>query len=142
MKWGYGTDRSGRRSLDFTLPLITSQSHEAESRRRTARVAVVVPIVVTGRDANDEAFEEETHTTGLSGYGASIVLSRQLKPQQEIVIARQNSSAKATCRVAYERGGQEHGHLYGVAFVDPAVDLWGVRDLLTEAQSAAQLKPA
>ena len=97
-------------------------------------------IHVAGQDVKGEAFEEETRTRDLSGYGASIILNRQLKPGQEIVISRENKSREATCRVVYELTRQEGIHVYGVAFVDPAADLWGVCKLLTEAVAASRPK--
>ena len=133
LKWGGGSPHIGRRSLDFALPPDAHLFRGPESRRRTERFPLVLPIHVTGQDAKGEAFAEDTHTKQLSGYGASIVLNRQLRPEQEIVIRRENRSQEATCRVVYEVERVEAKHIYGVAFVNPSVDLWGVCNLLTEA---------
>ncbi len=112
---------------------ITGVPPGVEQQRRTERVTLVVPILVTGQDVDGKAFEEETHTSQISGYGASVVLRRQVRPGQEIVISREDKSRMATCRVVYEMDRREGVHTYGVTFVDQTVDFWGVCDLLTEA---------
>ena len=139
-KWGVGVDRSGRRSMEYALPA-NAPLFRGPSRRRTERLSLAVPIRVTGTDMKGEAFDEETRTKQLSGYGASIILSRLLQAGQEIIISRDNPARSAACRVAYELSrSEEEKHVYGVAFVDPRVDLWGVCNLLTEALAAP--KPA
>ena len=125
--------RTSRRSLAFTLPPGARLFREGVNARRTERVNLSVPILVTGVDANGEKFEESTHTVTISGYGASILLHRAVKPPQEITIHRVDKSRDANVRVLHELAKSEAGHLYGVAFVDPAADLWGACQLLTEA---------
>jgi len=83
-----------------------------------------VPILVTGSDPSGEKFEESTHTMTVSGYGASIVLNHEVKLGQEITVRRVDKSREASVRVLYELARSPKGHLYGGAFIDPAVDLW------------------
>jgi len=128
LRWGAALEHFWRRGGEYTLP-----PHVNGQKRRTERLSLVVPIQVTGKDVNGVAFEEDTHTQVISGYGASVVLSCQLNPGQEIVISRENKLRMATCRVVYELEPREGKHLYGVTFVDPSVDIWGVCNLLTEA---------
>jgi hypothetical protein len=93
-----------------------------------------VPIFVSGEDVSGEKFEKSAHTVTLSGHGASIDLSHRLSPGQEITIRRVDKSRQAIARVLHTIARSERGNLYGVAFIDPAADLWGVCKLLTEAQ--------
>ncbi len=74
-----------------------------------------------------------THTITLSGYGASILLIRQVKAGSQINIQRADKSREAVVRVLHELSKSDEGYTYGVCFVDPAVDLWGACQLLTEA---------
>jgi hypothetical protein len=135
LKWGTGVEHFWRRGGVYTLP-----PNVGREKRRTERLSLVVPIHVSGQDVSGEAFEEETHTKNISGHGASIVLNRQLRPGQEIVISRGNKPQMATCRVVYEMERREGIHTYGVTFVDPSADIWGVCNLLTEAMAAAKPK--
>lgn len=129
---GKGT-RSSRRSLDFGLPKDAHLFRQAGPPRRTERVNLSVPIIVSGLDAKGEQFAELTHTITLSGYGASILLIRQVKAGSQINIQRADKSREAVVRVLHELSKSDEGYTYGVCFVDPAVDLWGACQLLTEA---------
>jgi len=131
LRYAVGIGHTGRPSLEYTLPAGVGVFSGKASRRRTERVQLALPITVSGQDVADETFVEETHTKDLSGYGAAVVLSRQLRPGQQIVIKRE--TREATCRVVYEFSRTEGNHVYGVAFLDPAADLWGVCKLLTDA---------
>lgn len=132
---GKGT-RSSRRSLDFSLPKDAHLFRQTGPPRRTERVYLSVPIMVSGLDVKGEQFTESTHTVTLSGYGASILLRRQLKSASQINIQRLDKSREAVVRVLHELSKSDEGYLYGVCFVDPAVDLWGACQLLTEALHA------
>jgi hypothetical protein len=136
LKFGGGFQHYGRGSVEIAMPPNAHLLRTSDSRRRTERLLVLVPIHVSGQDVSGVAFEDDTTTRNISGYGASVILSRQLRPGQEIVISRENRVRTGTCRVVYEMERREGKHLYGVVFVDPNVDLWGVRDLLTEALPA------
>ncbi len=138
VKLGEGGRHFGQGSSDLALPPNLHLFGGPESRRKSERIYIVLPIRVTGQDVSGEAFEEDTRTRNISGFGASIFLSRQLRPGQEIVISRENESRRATCRVVYEMERREGTHIYGLAFVDPNVDIWAVRELLTEALAVPQ----
>ena len=134
--------RTSRRSLSFALPPGARLFREGGPVRRTERVNLAVPILVTGVDANGEKFEETTHTVTISGYGASIILRHMVKPPEEILIHRIDKSRDAHVRVLHELARTAEGNLYGVAFVDPSADLWGACQLLTEALQKSANKEA
>lgn len=75
-KWGVGFEHFLAHRGSALAPNVMQA---IENKRRTERLSLVVPIHVTGQDVKGEAFEEETQTKELSGYGALIVLSRQLR---------------------------------------------------------------
>lgn len=135
LRLGAGVEHFWRRSGEYNLP-----PDVGGQKRRTERLSLVVPIHVSGQDVSGAAFEEETNTQVISGYGALVVLNRQLKPGQEIIISRENKSRMATCRVVYEMERREGKHVYGVTFVDPSVDIWGVCNLLTEVMPSPMPK--
>jgi hypothetical protein len=124
------------------LPPSARVLHEGRPPRRTERVNISVPIFVTGEDTSGEKFEKSAHTVTLSGHGASIDLSHRLSAGQDITIQRLDKSRQAIARVLHTIARSEKGNLYGVAFVDPAVDLWGMCKLLTEAQEDAVARDA
>src|SRR5579872_3298069 len=106
--------RTSRRSLSFTLPEGAHLLRSAGPPRRTERINLAVPILVTGVDARGEKFSESTCTVTISGYGASIILKRVVKPAEEILIQRIDKSHEANARVLHELSRSEEGHVYGV----------------------------
>src|SRR5712692_1049638 len=106
--------------------------------RRSDRVSLAVPIRVTGTDVNGEVFSEEGKTIVVSRHGATICLDRMLAPQQEIVIRYLGTGEEAEFRVVGEIAGGSKSHVYGVALVDPATELWRITfPPLTESEKAA-----
>ena len=53
-------------------------------RRRSMRVLLSVPIVVSGKTANNEDFKEETRTLVVNAHGALIALAAQVVAQQTL----------------------------------------------------------
>ncbi len=100
----------------------------AGKRRRSDRVSLSLPIVVSGTDiAGGSDFVENARTQLVSRTGATIVLSRVLGPEQTIFIRCLASQKEAEVRVVGQLGIQLDCHIYGVAVLNPEVELWGVR---------------
>ena len=57
-------------------------------RRRSMRVLLSVPIVVSGKSADNKDFQEETRTLVVNAHGALISLAAPVKSQQAVRIAR------------------------------------------------------
>ena len=131
--WGRNYRFTGR-SAAFVLPPSLGLRKGAGAARRTERVDLEVPILVTGENPKGEKFNESTRTHTISGYGGAIVLKQVVKPGQEILISRADKSRSANARVLHELARSKEEHLYGVAFVDPEADLWDACELLTEAK--------
>jgi chemotaxis receptor (MCP) glutamine deamidase CheD len=68
-------------------------------RRRTARVALCVDLIVRGEMQGDGAFEAETHTLSVSGYGGMMVLDQAVTIGQKLMVTNANSGQKAECTV-------------------------------------------
>lgn len=132
LKWGTGEHFAEPRN-PFSLPQNIPAFRKEGPPRRTERVLLSLPVLVTGQDVSGNSFSEETRTTTISGYGAGVVSNRRLKPGQEIVISRPAESRHANCHVVWEGKGEKGSYVYGVAFTEPTADLWGVCKLLAEA---------
>lgn len=110
----------------------------SRSKRKSDRVSLSLPIVVSGTDlAGGRDFVENARTQLVSRTGATIVLSRVLGPEQTIFIRCGATQKEAEARVVGQLGIQLDCHIYGVAVLDPTVELWGVRfPDLSEAEKA------
>jgi hypothetical protein len=84
--------------------------------------------VVSGTDiADGHDFVVNARTLLVSRSGATIVLTRTLGPEQTIFIKCAATQKEAEARVVGQLGIQLDCHIYGVAVLDPGVELWGVR---------------
>ena len=110
----------------------------AGKRRRSDRVSLSFPIVVSGADiATGHAFVENGRTLNISRTGGTIVLSRILGPEQTIFIKCAATQKEGEARVVGQLGIQLDCHIYGVAMLDPSAELWGIRfPDLSEAEKA------
>jgi hypothetical protein len=94
--------------------------------RRSGRIPKAVDILLFGTDANGQVFSEETKTVLLSRHGAGIFSKRKLFPEQEVIIRCVDTNKEAEVRVVGQVGEQSEGYVYGVAFLNPSMNLWPV----------------
>jgi len=99
---------------------------EETTKRRSDRIAMSIPIRVTGKDEWGADFMSETRTVTLSRHGATIILKQGLKPDQDLKIMLAKRSKEAVFRVVGRIGGESDGFVYGVAQLNTEVDLWGI----------------
>ena len=94
--------------------------------RRSSRIAKEIPIVLSGSDTEGKQFSETTKTIMLSQHGASILSKHKLIPEQEIFVLAVAANQEIEARVCGQIGERQDGHIYGLAFLDPSSDFWGV----------------
>ena len=99
---------------------------ENKDARRSDRVPVELPIVVSGTDAMGEGFLEQTVTVMVGRHGAKIALLRMLVPDQEINIRCLKTVVESDARVVGQIGSAGEKHFYGVELLDLDVSLWGI----------------
>ncbi len=72
-------------------------------------------------------FSEQTKTVLLSRHGAGIVSQYALYAEQELILRRLDTNKEAEIRVVGQLGADGKMYTYGVAFLNPEMDLWGIR---------------
>lgn len=119
-----------------SLARVGSRQVKSRNARRSDRVSLSVPIQVSGTEAGGD-FAEKARTLSISRHGATIVLNQKLAPAQQIIIQRMGTNKQANARVVGQIGGQPQGYVYGIAFLNPNVDLWDIEfPALTEPDKA------
>ncbi len=107
---------------------------KTEIQRRTDRVNIKMPVRVSAVDATGQKLSEQGHTLTISRYGATIVLNRQLVPGLHLTIM--TSKGESSAVLLGQIGGQSGVHVYGIAFLEPTLNLWGIQfPPLTESES-------
>lgn len=94
--------------------------------RRSSRIPKEIAILLTGCDANGKQFIEETKTVVLSRYGAGIVSKHKLVIEQELLLVHTQSNKEADIRIVGQIGSSNGSYTYGVAFLHPEANFWGV----------------
>ena len=94
--------------------------------RRSDRVPKEISIFLIGWDAQGVEFMEQTKTVVLSRHGAGIVSTHKLAAEQELIIVYQERNKETEIRVVGQIGSEDNSYTYGVAFLDPDVDFWGI----------------
>lgn len=102
---------------------------EPKTLRRSVRVPKEVAIVLIGCDARGKEFVEQTKTVVLSRHGAGIVSTHELVVEQELIVIQGQSNREAEIRVVGEIGSEGGHYAYGVNFLDPDIDFWGIEFL-------------
>jgi hypothetical protein len=93
-------------------------------QRRSERVLVDLPLIVSGETADHRAFLEETFTVTVSAHGALMMLAARVTIGQKLLLTNPSNQGRREARVAYL--GHPHAGLSQVAveFVRPAPDFW------------------
>jgi hypothetical protein len=109
-----------------------------ESTRRSGRIPKEIAILLVGSDMEGKVFSEETKTVVLSRHGAGIISQYKLVPEQELILRRLDTNSETEIRVVGQIGAQADSYTYGVSFLDPEIDFWGVKfPLLTDSEIQA-----
>lgn len=83
-------------------------------------------------------FSERTKTVLLSRHGAGIVSQYALSAEQELILRRLDTDKEAEVRVVGNLGAHDKTYTYGVAFLNPELDLWGIKfPSMTESEKEA-----
>jgi len=99
---------------------------ETPRKRRSDRISVELPIIISGVDVLGENFAEPGRTIVIARYGAKILTYRKLTPELEVLIQCLMTREESEARVlGHMREGTE-GIYYGIELIDQQVNLWGV----------------
>src|SRR5512138_3086748 len=93
--------------------------------RRSDRILVSIPLEVVGTAPSGGKFCVKATTQFVSSHGGSLVLPRTLGTDQEITM-RRGDGVQVRVRVVGQVGIGPAGPIYGVAFLQPCPDFWGV----------------
>jgi hypothetical protein len=79
-----------------------SSTPDANTRRRSSRLAMRLKVVVSGVNSQSQSFEEKTETLEVSKYGAKIKISEELKVGALLALTRPDADRASKFRVAYQ----------------------------------------
>jgi PilZ domain len=111
----------------------------APTTRRSARIPLVVPILLIGSNSEGKVFTEKTQTVVVSLHGAGILSRNTLVAEQILILREEATNREAEIRVVGEIGKQGKLYAYGAAFVDETLHFWRMD---FPAEAANEQRPA
>jgi hypothetical protein len=97
------------------------------TRRRSQRVILTMPVVVTTDGApRDAYFEEHTHTLIVNLHGALILLEGKVIKGQKLKMKNRATQEEMVCQVASLGSKVEGKTQVGVEFLKPSPDFWHI----------------
>jgi hypothetical protein len=111
-----------------------------DGTRRSGRILKQIAITLVGSDIEGRVFSERTKTVVLSRRGAGIISEYKLSAEQELVIRSEESHKEIDARVVGQIGSHSDTYIYGIAFLDPEINFWGLEfpDLSNTEKQASQ----
>jgi hypothetical protein len=101
----------------------------SRSNRRSDRISISYSLETTGTDAAGRPFLETARTIVVNRHGALISFGHRLRPEQIVTVKRRladGSHRQADVRVVACESETETGGAYGVSFIEPNLDFWGI----------------
>jgi len=95
-------------------------------RRRSMRVLLSVPIIVSGKAKDGREFSEEARTLVVNAHGALIALATPVVAGQQILVANKATRASIECRIVYLGNAQGGKTQMGIEFVKPSSTFWQI----------------
>lgn len=104
----------------------TLERLEEQSLRRSGRMPKEIGILLVGSDTHGKDFIERTKTVVLSRHGAGIVSAHKLGVEQEMILVQVENNREVEIRIVGQIGSSGGWYTYGVAFLNPHLNFWGV----------------
>jgi hypothetical protein len=110
------------------LSVITQNAHPGgvAYKRRSHRIVLSVPIIVSGKRANDSPFHERTTTLVVNAHGGLILLREPVIVGQDLSVTHVATGEELVCTVKDINPGQEQMPEIGIGFAQPNAHFWRV----------------
>jgi hypothetical protein len=101
-----------------------NQSPSFANNRRTQRVVVRIPILVSTHVRGEPPLTEDTFTLVVNAHGALVSLAMKVRPGQKIVIRNWATAKEQECRVVHVKDNPFGKKEVGISFLLPNPHFW------------------
>ncbi len=105
---------------------VSNISTPTGARRRSQRVLMQVAVRVTGTDAQDQSFAEETETLAINGHGALILMTTRVTSGGKLTLIHQRTKEQQECHVVFLGPVRNGKAEVGLEFSDSRPAFWRV----------------
>jgi hypothetical protein len=95
-------------------------------RRRSMRVLLSVPILVSGKLPNGSDFSEDARTLVVNAHGALIALNAPVATDQLVAVSNISTQKSQDCRIVYQGRAQDGKTQMGIEFVKASPAFWQI----------------
>ena len=95
-------------------------------RRRSLRVTLRMPVVVSEPQADQRQPMERAHTLSVSRYGGLIALNASVNWGQSLMLTNPYSRVSQECRVVYIGPNHQQTRQVGVEFMGTVSNFWNI----------------
>jgi hypothetical protein len=93
-------------------------------RRRTARVALCVELIILGETGAGGKFKADARTVSVSGHGGMMVLEVDVALGQTLTLINTNSAQKVDCKVVAVKDGHDGKKHVAFEFSSSGLNFW------------------
>jgi len=110
------------------LSVVTSNARPGSmgNQRRSQRILLSVPVVVSGKHANGVPFREDTTTMVVNAHGALILLREPVIVGEVVRVTHEGTGEQLDCTVKDIDPGQHGRPEIGIEFAHPNPRFWRV----------------
>lgn len=94
--------------------------------RRSQRVTLRVPVVVSESETGNRVNIERTHTIAVNRHGGLIALHAKVSQGQSLLLTNTATRVSKECRVVYLGPNNLDKRQVGIEFMDPLTDFWNI----------------
>lgn len=110
----------------FCLPMSSHATSPESARRRSERLLLQIPVLVYGKNAQEEPFRERTHTLVINAHGALLTMSTPVALRQVVGLENVCTGAERDSAVVFI-GPRKDGYAHvGVEFLVPDATFWNI----------------
>ena len=112
-----------------------------KERRRTQRVALTVPLVVSGLNEDEQKFSIRARTNSVSQHGAQFESEHPLIVGQIVMLINESSARKVEARVASVQRKRDGKTYVGLEFLSSEINFWNMTFPLPGAKPLRRVYP-
>lgn len=111
-------------------------------RRRTARVALSVDLIVHGERNNNGKFRAEARTLSVCEHGGMMVLGPEVTIGQKLILINMNNGQKAGCKVVSAKPAHDGKRSVAFEFTPAPISFWRMSFPKARAKPIRRAMPA
>ena len=105
---------------------VSNISTPTGARRRSQRVLMQVAVRISGTDARDQTFAEETETLAINAHGALVLMTTRVTSGGKLTLIHQRTKEQQECHVVFLGPVRNGKAEVGLEFSDSRPTFWRV----------------